>query len=163
MVKRALLLVAAVAAVTAVGAFTVSPISPQVARAASTAKAIVARPNARAPRTRAHALKILSVNVMKLALDYKRKHYRAVCADLTTKELKHLGGTSQCMPKIALINALVPIRKFTIASTKFNKSRVRAGVSLYINGAKKHLVHAAVKWEGGAYRLDHMSGWKPAL
>ena len=73
MVKRALLLVAAVIAVAAVLAFTVSPISPQTAWAALTASAIKEGPNTPAPRSGAKALKILHVDVMKLASDYSHK------------------------------------------------------------------------------------------
>lgn len=48
---------------------------------------------------------------MKIASDYAHKRYRAVCADLTKKERKHLGGTSACMLKIAVLNAFVPINQ----------------------------------------------------
>ena len=100
---------------------------------------------------------------MKIAHDYSHKRYRAVCSDLTQKERKHLGGTSQCMLKIGLINAFVPIKKFTIVAAKLAGSDMQAAVSLYVNGNKKHVVHAVVKWEGGAYRLDHQSGWHPKI
>jgi hypothetical protein len=161
--KRALLVVAAVTAVAAVLAFTVSPISPQTAWAALTAKPIKEGPNTPAPRSETKALKVLRVDMMKIASDYSHKRYRAVCSDLTKKERKHLGGTSQCMLKLALINAFVPIKKFTIAAAKLSRSDMQASVWIYVNGIKKHLVHAIVKWEGGAYRLDHQSGWHPKI
>ena len=67
------------------------------------------------------------------------------------------------MLRLALIHLLVPIKKFTITATKLGRGRTRASVSLYINGNKRHRIHAMAKWEGGAYRLDHQSGWKPQL
>lgn len=137
--------------VAAVLACTVSPIVAQAA------------PNTPAPRSGKKALKILRADVMKIVHDYAHKRYRAVCSDLTKKERRHLGGTSQCMLKIALLNAFVPIKKFTIVAVKLGKSDMQAAVSVYVNGNKKHVVHAVVKWEGGAYRLDHQSGWHPTL
>ena len=163
MVKRALCTAALAVAVAAVLAFTVSPISPSVAWAALTAKEIVQKPNTPAPHSGRKAIKILHANVMKIARDYAHHRYRAVCADLTAKERKHLGGTSRCMLEIALINAFVPIKKFTITAAKLGKSRLQGAVSLYVNGNKKHLLHAVVKWEGGAYRLDRETGWHPKL
>lgn len=163
MAKRALLLVAAMTAVAAVLAFTVSPISPQTAWAALTAAPIKEGRNTPAPHSGQKALKILHVDVMKLASDYAHKRYRAVCADLTKKERKHLGGTSKCMLAIAVLNAFVPIRKFTITTAALVKSHALGTVSLYVNGNRKHVVHAVVKWEGGSYRLDHQSGWHPHL
>ena len=163
MLRRALLVVAAATAVATVLSFTVSPISPQTAWAALTAAAIKERPNTPAPRSGKKALKILHADVMKIAHDYSHKRYRAVCSDLTKKERRHLGGTSQCMLKIALINAFVPIKKFTITAAKLAKRHSQGAVSVYVNGNKKHVVHAVVKWEGGAYRLDHQSGWHPKI
>jgi hypothetical protein len=162
MVKRALCGVAAALAVATVLAFTVSPISPQVAWAALTAAPIKEKPNTPAPPS-AKALKILHADVMKIASDYRHKRYRAVCADLTKKERKHLGGTSQCMMKIALVNAFVPIKKFTIVSAKIGRGARQAAVAVYVNGNRKHVVHAVVKWEGGRYRLDRESGWHPTI
>jgi hypothetical protein len=161
--KRALLLVAAVMAVVAVLAFTVSPISPQTAWAALTAKPIKEGPNTPAPRNGTKALKILRADVMKLAHDYKHKRYRAVCSDLTKKERQHLGGTSKCMLAIAVLNAFMPIKKFTITAAKLTNANAQGTVTVYVNGNKKHVVHADVKWEGGQYRLDHESGWHPKL
>lgn len=163
MAKRALLIVAATTAVAAVLAFTVSPISPQTAWAALTAAPIKEGRNTPAPHSGKKALKILHVDVMKLAHDYAHRHFRAVCADLTKRERAHLGGTSKCMLAIAVLNAFVPIKKFTITVAKLAKNHVLGTVSLYINGNRKHVVHAAVKWEGGSYRLDHQSGWHPKL
>jgi hypothetical protein len=163
MLKRTLLFVAAVAAVAGVLAFTVSPISPQTAWSALTAPAIKEGPNTPAPSSATKALKILRRDVLKIAHDYKHKRYRAVCSDLTKKERKHLGGTSKCMLAVAVLNAFVPIKKFTITTAKVTNSNTQGKVSLYVNGNKKHLVHAVVKWEGGAYRLDHQSGWHPKL
>ena len=163
MAKRVLLLVAAVTTVAAVLAFTVSPISPQTAWAALTAAQIREGRNTPAPRSRTKALRILHTDVMKIAYEYKHKQYRAVCADLSKKERKHLGGTSQCMLVISVLNAFVPIKKFTITTAKLAKNHAHGAVSVYINGNKKHVVHAVVKWEGGRYRLDHQSGWHPSL
>jgi len=163
MLKRALSTLAAVAVVASVLAFTVSPISPQTAWAALTAAPIKEGKSTPAPRSGKKALKILHVDVQKIAHDYSHKRYRAVCSDLTAKERKHLGGTSQCMLKIALINAFVPIKKFTIVSARLGKRATQAAVSVYVNGNKKHVIHAVVKWEGGRYRLDHQSGWHPKL
>jgi hypothetical protein len=163
MLKRALLVVAAVTAVAAVLAFTVSPISPQTAWAAITATAIKEAPNTPAPHSSTKALKILHADVLKIASDYAHKRYRGVCSDLTKKERRHLGGTSKCMLEIAFLNAFVPIKKFTITAAKLARSNAQGSVSLYVNGNKKHVVHAVVKWEGGAYRLDHQSGWHPKL
>jgi hypothetical protein len=163
MMTRAFLVVAAVATVAAVLAFTVSPISPQTAWAAITAATIKEGPNAPAPHSGKKALKILHADVMKLARDYSHNRFRAVCSDLTRKERNHLGGTSKCMLAIAVLNAFVPIRKFTITVAKLAKGHAQGTVSLYVNGNRKHLVHAVVKWEGGRYRLDHQSGWHPAL
>ncbi len=131
MVKRALLLVAAVAAVAAVLAFTVSPISPQTAWAALTAAAIKEGPNTPAPHSGKKALRILHADVMKLAHDYAHKRYRAVCSDLTKKERNHLGGTSKCMLAIAVLNAFVPIKKFTITAAEAREDpRARHGLRL---------------------------------
>jgi hypothetical protein len=163
MLKRSLLLVAAVTAVAAVLAFTVSPISPQLAWAALTASPIKEGPNTPVPHNGRKALATLHVDVMKIAGDYAHKRYRAVCADLTKKERNHLGGTSQCMLKIAVVNAFVPIKKFTITTAKLAKGNAQGTVSLYVNGKRKHLIHAVVKWEGGRYRLDHQSGWHPKI
>jgi hypothetical protein len=163
MMKRALTVVATVMSVAAVLAFTVSPISPQSAWAALTAAQITEGRNTPAPHSGRKALEILHTDVMKLARDYKHKQYRAVCSDLTRKERAHLGGTSQCMLVISVLNAFVPIKKFTITATKLARNHKHGAVSLYVNGIKKHVVHAAVKWEGGQYRLDHQSGWHPKL
>ena len=163
MVKRALLVVAAAFVLATVLAFTVSPISPAVAWAALTAAPIKEGPNTPAPRNSTKALKILEANVMKIASDYRHKRYRAVCADLTKKERKHFGGTSQCMMKIAVLNAFVPIKRFTIQSAKIGKSKLQAVVNIVVNGNKKHVIHAVVKWEGGKYRLSTMSGWHPKI
>ena len=149
MSKRALCRVAAVVAVTAL-AFTVSPVSASVA-------------GTQAPRDGKKALRILRADVMKIARDYSHKRYRSVCADLTKRQRERLGGTAQCMLKIAVINALLPIRKFTITGTRLGKRRINATVTLYINGNKRHRIRAVAKWEGGAYRLDRQSGWKPRL
>jgi len=147
MVNRALWIVAAGMAAATVLAFTGSPIS----RAAGTP----------APHNAKKALRILHADVMKLARDYKHKRYRAVCSDLTTKELQQFGGVSTCKNKLALVHLLVPVKKFTITGAKLAKRNTQGAVSLYLNGNKKHLVHAVAKWEGGRYRVDHMSGWKP--
>jgi hypothetical protein len=163
MVKRALLLVAAVTVVAAVLAFTVSPISPQTAWAALTAASIKEGPNTPAPRSGAKALRILRADVVRIARDYAHKRYRAVCSDLTKRERTHLGGTSRCMLEIALLNAFVPIKKFTLTGAKLANRNARGTVSVYVNGNRKHIVHAVVRWEGGAYRLDHESGWHPKL
>jgi hypothetical protein len=163
MLKRALLVVAATTAVATVLAVTVSPISPTVAWAALTSAPIKEGPNTPAPHNGRKALTILHADVMKIASDYSHKRYRAVCADLTKEERQHLGGTSQCMLTIAVLNAFVPIKKYTIVAAKLAKGDSQAAVSLYVNGNKKHVVHAAVKWEGGAYRLDHQSGWHPKI
>jgi hypothetical protein len=161
--KRALLVVAATTAVAAVLAFTVSPISPAVAWSALTAAPIKEPPNTPAPRTNKKALKILRADVMTIAHDYSHKHFRAVCSDLTRKERKHLGGTKKCVLKIALIHAFVPVKKFTITTATVASGNTAGAVSLYVNRNKKHVVNATVKWEGGAYRLDHESGWHPKI
>lgn len=161
--KRALLVLAAIIAISGVLAFTVSPISPTVAWAALTAAQIKEGPNKPAPHSQAKALKIIRGNVAKIAHDYSHKRYRAVCADLTKKERKHLGGTSKCMLKMAVLYAFMPVKKFTIAKVKLTKKRAQGKVDVYVDGNKKHLVHAFVKWEGGAYRLDHESGWHPTI
>lgn len=163
MLKRTLLAVAAVTAVATVLAFTVSPISPQFAWSALTASPIKEGRNTPAPHSQRKALTILRADVMKIASDYAHKRYRAVCADLTKKELKHLGGTSQCMLKIAVVNAFVPIKKFTIIAAKLAKGNVQGTVSVFVNGIKKHVMRGVVKWEGGRYRLDHQSGWHPKI
>jgi hypothetical protein len=163
MVKRAICVLVATFSIASVLAFTVSPISPSVAWAALTAQEIKEKPNTPAPRSAKRAIKILRHNVKKLASDYAHHRYRAICSDLTAKERKHLGGTKKCMLKVALINSFVPIKKFTITSAKLGKSRLAGAVSLFVNGNKKHLMKALVKWEGGQYRLDHASGWHPKL
>ena len=163
MLKRALSIIATTAAVATVLAFTVSPIPPQAAWAALTAAPIREAKSSPAPTHGKKALKILRADVTKIAHDYAHKRYRAVCADLTAKERKHLGGTSTCMLAIALINHYVPIKKFTITAAKVAKRNTQGTVSLYVNGNKKHLVHAVAKWEGGQYRLDHQSGWHPKI
>jgi hypothetical protein len=163
MLKRALSVVGATVVVATVLAVTVSPISPQAAWAALTAAPIKEAKPTPAPRSGKKALKILRADVMKLAHDYAHKRYRSVCADLTAKERKRLGGTSNCMLAIALVNHYVPVKKFTITAAKVAKGNTQGTVSLYVNGVKKHLVHAVVKWEGGRYRLDSQSGWHPKL
>ena len=149
--KRTLIVVAAVTALATTLAFTVSPTSP---RAAS---------NTPAPRNTKKAQKILRADVMKLAHDYSHKRYRAVCSDMTRSERGQLGGTSQCSLAIAALYALAPVKKFTITTAKLGKRHLHAAVSVYVDGNKKHVVHAFVKWEGGAYRLDHQSGWHPKI
>jgi hypothetical protein len=67
------------------------------------------------------------------------------------------------MLAIAVLNSFVPIKKFTITGAKLAKRNSQGAVSIFVNGNKKHIVHALVKWEGGAYRLDHQSGWHPKL
>ena len=114
-----------------------------------------------APRNGKAALKILRADVMKIARDYSHTRYRAVCSDLTKSERTHLGGMTTCTYTIALIHLLVPIKKFTITAARLSRARLQASVSLYINGNKRHRIHAVAKWEGGAYRLDHQSGWMP--
>jgi hypothetical protein len=161
MVKRAILVLAAVIAVAGVLAFTVSPISPTVAWAALTAAQIKEGPNKPAPHSAKQALTILKADVTKIASDYSHKRFRSVCADLTKNERKQLGGTSKCMLKMAVLQAFMPVKKITIAKAKLTKRNARATVDVYLDGIKKHLVHAFVKWEGGAYRLDHQSGWHP--
>jgi hypothetical protein len=161
--KRALILVAAVTAVAAVLAFTVSPISPQTAWAAITAKAIKEGPNTPAPKSGKKALKILRADVMKAARDYSHKRYRAVCSDLTKRQRTHLGGTSKCIVKISALYAFMPVKKFTIITAKLTKKNSRGEVWLYVDRNKDHVVHGALKWEGGAYRLDHQSGWHPNI
>jgi hypothetical protein len=150
--KRALL-VAAVIAVAGVLVGTVSPISLQTAWAAHTAAA---------PRNGKKALEILRADVARIASDYSHKRNRAVCSDMTQRELKHLGGTSNCKLTIAVLHLFLPIRKFTITSAKLAPGHLQGTVSLYLNGNKKHLVHAVAKWEGGEYRLDSESGWHPS-
>ena len=150
MSKRALLGVAAVTAITAVLAFTVSPTAAAVARTA-------------APRNGRTAHKILRADVMKLARDYSHKRYGAVCSDLTKRERKHLGGRSQCMFTIAVLHAFVSIKKFRIVAVKLGKHHARGTVSVCVNGDRKHVARALVKWERGAYRLDRESGWHPRL
>jgi hypothetical protein len=86
-----------------------------------------------------------------------------VCADLTKKERKQLGGTKQCMLKMAVLQAFMPVKKITIAKAKLTKRNGQGMVDVYVNGKKTQLVHAFVKWEGGAYRLDHESGWHPSI
>ena len=162
--KRALLVLAAVIAVAGVLAFTVSP-SPRASpgppspRRRSKGRAEHSRP----AQPSEGAQDPPNHEVTKIARDYSHKHFRAVCADLTKKERKHLGGTSQCMLKMAVLNAFMPVKKFTIAKAKLTKRRAQGTVDVYVNGIKKHLVHAGVKWEGGAYRLDHESGWHPSI
>jgi hypothetical protein len=160
--KRALLVVAAAIAGAAVLAFTVSPISPQTAEAARSAAQLKERSNAPAPRSGKKALKILRADVMKIASDYSHKHNRAVCSDLTKKERKHLGGTSNCMLTIAVLHIFLPVKKLTITSATLAKGHLQGAVSVYINRNKRHLVHAVVMWEGGEYRLDSESGWHPS-
>jgi hypothetical protein len=150
MAKRALCGVAAVVTVAASLAFTVSPTAASVRRTA-------------APRTGKAAVKILRADVAKLARDYAHRRYRAVCSDLTRRERKHLGGRSQCMFTVAVLNAFVSIKKYTIVAAKLGKRHSRGTVSLIVNGNRKHVVHAVVKWERRAYRLDRESGWHPTL
>ena len=151
--KRALLVVAAATIVAGILTFTVSPIA---------AGSIKEGPNTPAPRSGTKALTILRADVMKLASDYSHKHNRAVCSDLTKRELKHLGGTSQCKLTIAVLHLFLPVKKLTIASARLAKSHLQGTVSVYLNGNKKHLVHTVVMWEGGQYRLDSESGWHPS-
>ena len=119
--------------------------------------------NATPPHSGKKALKILHTNVMKIARDYSHHHYRAVCVDMTKAERAHVGGMTECTAKVALIDLLAPIKKFTITAAKLGKDRTTASVSLYINGIKARRVHAVARWEGGRYRLDSESGWKPNL
>src|SRR4051794_7332066 len=102
--KRALLLAAAVITVAGVLALTVSPISPQAA-------AMKRSSGTSAPRSGKKALTILRANVMQLASDYSHKRNRAVCSDLTKRELKHLGGMSDCKLTIAVLHLFLPVKK----------------------------------------------------
>ncbi len=154
MLKRALVTLAAVVAIASVLAFTASPM---------TAAPIKAGKSTPAPKSGKKALKILRVDVLKIARDYSHKRFRATCADLTANERKHLGGTSQCMLTIAVLKIFMPIKKFTIITAKLGKRDTQAAVSVYVNGNRKHVIHALVKWEGGQYRLDHESGWHPTI
>jgi hypothetical protein len=132
----------------------------------ATVLAIAASPvsaGTHAPRHAKRGLKTLRLDVLKIARDYSHQRYHAVCNDLTAKERKHFGGMPQCMLRVAVINALVPIKKFTIVSAKLRPGGVQGTISVYVNGNKKHVIHAVAKWEGGKYRLDHQSGWQPKL
>ena len=150
MVKRALCGVAVVVTLATGLAFAVSPTAASAAHTA-------------APRNERKALKILRADVVKLASDYSHRRYRAVCSDLTRRERKHLGGTSQCTFTIAVLNAFVSIKKFKLVAAKLARGDRQVSVSICVNGNKKHLVHAVAKWQGGAYRLDRESGWHPPL
>ncbi|MDX6481413.1 MAG: hypothetical protein QOG85_1923 [Gaiellaceae bacterium] len=137
--------------------------SPSVARAAVAAQSVAAAPNTPPPRNRRTARRILRADVVRLAHDYTNTRYRSICAtDMTTRELRSLGGTSNCILKVGLINSLVPVRSFTITEMKLGRLHRWGTVTLYLNGNKLHRIHALAKWEGRAYRLDHESGWKPA-
>lgn len=139
-----------------------SPVSPSDALAALTARPIHEGRAAPAPRRAAKALRLVRVDVQKLALDFEHKRYRGVCADLTAKERRQLGGTSTCMLKVDLLNSLAPVKRFTVVKAKLSRRRTLATVAFTLNGGS-HVLRAVFRWEAGRYRLDHQLGSIPGL
>jgi hypothetical protein len=144
-----------VLAVVAVIAGSISPISPRAAVAILTAQQIKEGHAVAAPRTAAKASRLVIADGKKLAGDFAHKRYRAVCADLTAKARRHLGGTSGCMLKVALLNSLSPIKRFTIVKAEINRRHTQASVVVRINGSRKRAVFL---WEARKYHLDHYVG-----
>jgi hypothetical protein len=156
--KHALCLSVAVVAFAAVLAAASSPISPTEALADLTARTIKEGPAVPAPRTRTRAMKVLVVDVKKLARDFAHKRYRSVCSDLAAKERSKLGGTKGCMLRVELLNSVTSIRRFTLIKANINRKRTQANISVRINGSRKHVLRGLFRWEGGMYRLDHETG-----
>lgn len=129
----------------------VSPISPTDAFAILTAKTIREGRAVAAPHTARKASRLVITDSKKLAGDFAHKSYRAVCADLTARARRRLGGTSGCMLKVELLNKFSPIKRFTIAKVGINRRHTRAKVVVHINGSRKRAVFL---WEAGKYRLD---------
>ncbi len=156
--KRALILSVVLVALALGLAATTSPISPAAALADLTASPIKEGHTVPAPRTAARAKRVLAADVKKLAGDFAHERYRAVCADLTARQRRKLGGTKSCMVKVELLNFSASIKRFTLLKAKINKSRTRANISARINGSSTHLLAGVFRWEGRKYHLDRESG-----
>jgi len=133
----------------------ISPISPTDALAILTAQTIREGRAVAAPPTARKASRLVIADGKKLAGDFAHKRYRAVCVDLTARARRHLGGTSGCMLKVAMLNSFSPVKRFTIAKVGINRRHTQAMVVVRINGSRKRAVFL---WEAGKYRLDHYVG-----
>jgi hypothetical protein len=107
-----------------------------------------------APRSVKKAMKLTRQSAAQLASDYARGYAKLVCAGLTAKARKSLGGNSSCVFKVRLATGSAPISKISIEKIAFRRSRVWADVTGYLNGNRKQRLVVAFKWEGERYRLD---------
>jgi hypothetical protein len=93
-----------------------------------------------------------------LASNFAHKRYRSVCFDLTAKQRHQSGGTRGCMLRVELLNSFLSIKRITLTKVAMSRSRIRARVSIRINGSNKHGLTGVFKWEAGMYRLDQETG-----
>ncbi len=122
---------------------------------AAQAKAVSGQRTASAPRTLTKAKKLIRQSATQLAKDYSKGRAKTVCAGLTAKALKSLGGSKSCALKVRRVAKLKRISKINIKTLVFRRSRASVNVGGYLNGKRKQRLSVAFKWERGRYRLDH--------
>ncbi|MGA9761692.1 MAG: hypothetical protein WBQ14_04650 [Gaiellaceae bacterium] len=116
--------------------------------------AYTAQPKA-APRSVKKATALVRQSATQLARDYSKGRAKIVCAGLTTKARKSLGGGAKCALTVRRVFSLKPISKISIKKITFRSNRTWATVSGYLNGNRKQRVTVVFLWESGRYRLDH--------
>jgi len=119
------------------------------------AKAVSGQRAPSAPRTLTKATKLIRQSATQLAKDYSKGRAKAVCAGLTAKALKSLGGNKSCALKVRSVAKLKRISKINIKTLVFRRNRASVNVSGYLNDKRKQRLSVAFKWERGRYRLDH--------
>lgn len=108
-----------------------------------------------APRSVKKATKLARQSATQLAGDYGKGRSAKVCAGLTAKARKSLGGSAKCALTVRRVASVKRISKITIKKIAFRRHRAWVNVSGYLNGNRKQRLVVAFKWEGGRYRLDH--------
>ena len=92
---------------------------------------------------------------------YARDRAGVVCADLTARARRSLGGSAACRRKIRIIKRLDPALHVTVRKIEFRRERAWADVSGFLGGRNKHRLAVAFKWDDGSYRLDHaLTKWR---
>jgi len=124
------------------------------APAGAQAKAVSGQRAPSAPRTLTKATKLIRQSATQLAKDYSKGRANAVCAGLTAKALKSLGGSKSCALKVRRVAKLKRISKINIKTLVFRRNRASVNVGGYLNGKRKQRLSVAFKWERGRYRLD---------
>ena len=116
------------------------------------------------PRTTKKAARLVRQSAAQLAGDYAKGRAKNVCADLTAKARKSLGGDQSCLSGVQYASDIDPISKISIQKITIRRNRTWANVSGYLNGDRTLRLVVAFKWESGRYRLDHaLSEWKGLL